>query len=158
MRWLIWSLLLFNPQCMSVNNEAAAACILHQIQQFESQGTDFAALRAAKGAETEPESNQFTFTDLGACKGAAIVTRDDESGLVSGVHYTFEEPTTLPALTVVFGEFKHYPPSPSKKWSAIARMDIEGSAKSYAIIAESNAAITDESQILKVAIRIDYED
>ncbi len=157
MRFLLWALMICNIQFMSVQKKGATACILDQIQLLESGSTLYAKQREAHGAPAEGTDSQFTVSD-DDCKAKITYLKEVNGDRVTTVSVTLEIATSVPALTVAFGKFKALPPTPSGKWSTIARHETGNAAQSYAVIAESRQKITDKSAITKVTIRVDYED
>jgi hypothetical protein len=142
---------------MELEDMEATHCILNQIAEFEQHGADFEALRKALGS-AGAAGFQFSRTLLEPCHGEATYVREAEGSRLATIHLKLAEATTLPQLAQQFGKFKHLPPSPARKWTALAHHAGPKDDIRYAIIAEADHKIDDETPITRVKIRIDYED
>jgi hypothetical protein len=157
MKSLLWALLFINIHCMSVQKKGGPEGILHQIEQLEKGSTDFATLRAAHADAKGAADFQFSVSDPD-CLAEVTFVKEGSGTRVSSITFAFEKPTSLPALTAVFGKFRPSPPTPAGKWSAIAIHDTDNAQQSYAIIAEGRQKLTPTTAISKVTVRIDYAD
>jgi hypothetical protein len=158
MKLLLWTLLLCNLHCMSVQKKNAPACIMEQIEGLDKGSINFSEVRAAQGVAAEGAETQFSVNETGDFKVKMTFTKETDGDRIAGIFFVFERPTTLPVLTAVFGRFKSAPPTPSGKWSAIARYETGNAGQTYAVIAEAREKIALKTAITKVAIRIDYEE
>lgn len=156
---LLLSVLGFQTQCTSMSGAEVNACIERQITEFEGGDVDFAAAKAAHGLiAVQSSSQQFTFQSSSECQLEVTYVQEGGGNRVGGIYLKLGTPTSLAELSKKFGSFKHLPPTPAKKWSALANYDTEAEGQTYAIIAEARHEIKDNTPIERVTIRIDYED
>lgn len=155
---LLVGLLLINLQSMTVKEKGVSECILHHIAAFEKGASDFASVRAAHDRpENAQTASQFAVTDS-ACAAECTFVKESGGNRLGAIYLALQHPTTLAKLGEQFGTFKHLPPTPSKKWSAIAKYNSGSSSQEYAIIASTDRKIEDNTPISLITIRIDYED
>lgn len=151
-------LLLINLQSMTEKKRDIGECIRFQITEFEKVGPTYAAVRTAHGRTDAPHfATQFGVTDP-VCPAELTFVKEANGERLGAIYFTLIGKTTLADLSKTFGEFKLLPPTPSKKWSAIARYNSGSATQEYAIIASANEKIDEKTKLHQLTIRIDYED
>lgn len=156
---LLLSVLGVQTQCTRMSGAEVNSCIEQQILEFERGEVDFAAAKAAHGLiAVQSSSQQFSFHSSSECQLEVTYVQEGGGNRVGGIYLKLTAPTTLAELAKKFGTFKRLPPTPAKKWSALANYDTEAEGQTYAIIAEARHEIKDDTPIERLTIRIDYED
>ncbi|HEX2900846.1 MAG TPA: hypothetical protein VHS96_14080 [Bacteroidia bacterium] len=155
---LLLGLLLINLQSMTEKKRDIGECIRFQISEFEKSGPSYAAIRTAHQVPDEPHfATQFGETDP-LCPAELTFVKEADGERLGAIYFTLFGKTTLADLSKVFGEFKHLPPTPSKKWSVIAKYNSGSATQVYAIIASAGEKIDEKTKLRLLTIRIDYED
>jgi hypothetical protein len=151
-------LLLINLQSMTEKKRDIGDCIRYQITEFEKFGPSYAAVRAGHSVPDEPHfATQFGETDP-LCPAELTFVKEAAGERLGAIYFTLIGKTTLADLSKTFGEFKLLQPTPSKKWSAIAKFNSGSTTQEYAIIASANEKIDEKTKLHQLTIRIDYED
>lgn len=127
--------------------------------QFEKFGPSYAAgTGAGHSVPDEPHfATQFRVTDP-VCPAELTFVKEAAGECLGAIYFTLIGKTTLADLSKTFGELKLLPPTPSKKWSAIANYSLGSATQEYAIIASANEKIDEKTKLHQLTIRIDYED
>lgn len=145
--------------CTRMSEAEVTSCIEKQITDFEQGEEEFAGAKAAHSLiAVQASSQQFTFNSASECGMEVTYVQEGGGTRVGGIYLKLNHPTTLSDLGKKFGAFKRLPPTPAKKWSALADFETGMEGRTYAIIAEARHEIKDDTPIERITIRIDYED
>ncbi|MFN8393428.1 MAG: hypothetical protein U0176_02000 [Bacteroidia bacterium] len=143
---------------MSTKPNNVGECIKEFITAIEVKGTVFSALMQEYHVDNDESLFQFTVAQPAPCLQSATFIKETGQDRLGNVTLEFSGDATVAELTKTFGEFRNTPPDPSGYCSAIARYKSASESQRYALIIEQKGAITPETAVRRISLRIDYMD